>query len=139
LKQRRLFTRAGDRLAFAVSIVYRGIECRTGEVSAQESGTTAEQLRGHRASISTISPRPHVLPPAAVELATGGAAGCEALQKAINTRYAGSVRRSQAAKDPHGLQTLGGDALKDGDIAPAYRAVMTHPQATLGAQHAIAT
>jgi hypothetical protein len=59
-----------------------------------------------------------------VELAIGGATGCEALQKAIDTRYTGAVRRSQAAKDPHGQQTLWEDALKDGDIPPAYRAVV---------------
>jgi hypothetical protein len=47
-------------------------------------------------------------------------------------------RRSQAAKDPHGLQTLCEDALKDGDTAPAYRAVMTHSQARRGARQAIA-
>lgn len=73
-----------------------------------------------------------------MELAIGRAVGCEALQKAIDTRYAGSVRRSQAAKDPHGLQTLCEDALKDGDTAPAYRAVMTHSQARRGARQAIA-
>jgi hypothetical protein len=122
-----------------MSIVHCGIECRTGEDSAQESGTTGEQLRGHRASFATISSRPRVLPPTAVELAIGGAAGREALQKAVDTRYTGSVRRSQAAKDPHGPQTPWEDALKDGHIAPAYRALMIHSQATLGARQACAT
>jgi len=69
---------------------------------------------------------------AAVELAIAGGAGCKALQKALDTRYAGAVRRFEAAKDPQALETLWEDARKSGDIPPAYWAVMTHPQATLG-------
>ncbi|MDE1181057.1 DUF2325 domain-containing protein [Paraburkholderia sp.] len=69
---------------------------------------------------------------AAVELAIEGGAGGKALQKALDERYAGAVRRFDQAKDEDTLQALWNDALKSGDIPPAYWAVMTHPHATLG-------
>jgi Uncharacterized protein conserved in bacteria (DUF2325) len=73
---------------------------------------------------------------AAVELAIDGGAGCKALQKALDTRYAGAVRRFEAARDAPALETLWEEALKSGDIPPAYWAVMTHPQATLSVRQA---
>jgi len=73
---------------------------------------------------------------AAVELAIDGGAGCKALQKALDSRYAGAVRKFEAAKDPVALESLWEEALKSGDIPPAYWAVMTHPQATLSVRQA---
>jgi hypothetical protein len=72
----------------------------------------------------------------AVELAIDGGAGCKALQKALDTRYAGALRKFEAAKDPDALEKLWQEALKVGDIPPAYWAVMTHPQATLSVRQA---
>jgi hypothetical protein len=68
---------------------------------------------------------------AAVELAIDGGVGAKALQKALDTRYSGAVRRFDAAKDPESLLALWKDALKSGDIPPAYWAVMTHPHAII--------
>jgi hypothetical protein len=62
---------------------------------------------------------------AAVELAVTGGAGAKALHKALDARYA------LAIKDVDGLHRLWAQALKTGDIPPAYWAVMTHPAATL--------
>jgi Uncharacterized protein conserved in bacteria (DUF2325) len=72
----------------------------------------------------------------AVELAIDGGPGCKALQKALDTRYAGALRKFEAAKDPDALEKLWQEALKSGDIPPAYWAVMTHPQATLSVRQA---
>jgi Uncharacterized protein conserved in bacteria (DUF2325) len=73
---------------------------------------------------------------AAVELAIDGGAGCKALQKALDTRYAIALRKFDSAKDPDALEKLWEEALKSGDIPPAYWAVMTHPQATLSVRQA---
>jgi len=73
---------------------------------------------------------------AAVELAIEGGAGGKALHKALDERYAGALRRFEQAKDTDALLALWNDALKSGDIPPAYWALMTHPQATLHARQA---
>ncbi|KWI50738.1 peptidase [Burkholderia pseudomultivorans] len=67
---------------------------------------------------------------AAVELAIEGAAGAKALHKALDERYAGAVRTFDSAPDDDALLALWKDALKRGDIPPAYWALMTHPRAT---------
>jgi hypothetical protein len=67
----------------------------------------------------------------AVELAIDGGEGAKALHKALETRYAGAVRKFDSAKDPEALLAHWKDALKGGDIPPAYWALMTHAQATL--------
>jgi hypothetical protein len=64
---------------------------------------------------------------AAVQLAMDGGAGCKALQKALDDRNAVALRRFDKAKDPQALLALWQEALKTGDIPPAYWAVMTHP------------
>ncbi|MBR8220387.1 DUF2325 domain-containing protein [Burkholderia ambifaria] len=69
---------------------------------------------------------------AAVELAIAGAAGGKALHKALDERYAGAIRAFGDAKDADALLALWQDALKRGDIPPAYWALMTHPHATMG-------
>ncbi|SAL22581.1 peptidase [Caballeronia sordidicola] len=68
---------------------------------------------------------------AAVELAIDGGPGAKALQKALDTRYSGAVRRFEVAKSPEALLALWKEALKSGDIPPAYWALMTHPQAIM--------
>ncbi|SAK81672.1 peptidase [Caballeronia hypogeia] len=68
---------------------------------------------------------------AAVELAIAGGAGAKALNKALDERYAGAIRRFDAAHDPRALLDLWNDALKSGDIPPAYWAVMSHPHANI--------
>jgi Uncharacterized protein conserved in bacteria (DUF2325) len=68
---------------------------------------------------------------AAVELAIDGGPGAKALQKALDARYAGAVRRFETAKDADALLALWKEALKSGDIPPAYWALMTHPQAVV--------
>jgi hypothetical protein len=73
---------------------------------------------------------------AAVELAIEGGAGGKALHKALDERYAGALRRFDQAKDTDALLALWNDALKSGDIPPAYWALMTHPQATLPVRQA---
>jgi hypothetical protein len=73
---------------------------------------------------------------AAVELAIEGGAGGKALQKALDERYAGALRRFEKAKDDEALLALWNEALKNGDIPPAYWALMTHPQATLQVRQA---
>lgn len=60
---------------------------------------------------------------AAVELAIQGGAAAKALHKALDERYAGAIRRFDAARDA--------DALKSGDIPPAYWALMTHPHVNI--------
>ncbi|CAB3755557.1 DUF2325 domain-containing protein [Paraburkholderia solisilvae] len=73
---------------------------------------------------------------AAIELAIEGGAGGKALHKALDERYAGALRRFDSAKDADALLALWNDALKSGDIPPAYWALMTHPQATLPVRQA---
>ncbi|BAO92453.1 DUF2325 domain-containing protein [Caballeronia cordobensis] len=68
---------------------------------------------------------------AAVELAIAGGAGAKALNKALDERYAGAIRRFDTARDPAALLDLWNEALKSGDIPPAYWAVMSHPHATI--------
>ena len=73
---------------------------------------------------------------AAVELAIEGGPAAKALQKALDARYSGAVRRFEVAKDPEALLALWKDALKSGDIPPAYWAVMTHPHAIVSVRQA---
>jgi hypothetical protein len=73
---------------------------------------------------------------AAVELAIEGGAGGKALHKALDERYSGALRRFEKAKDEQALLALWNEALRSGDIPPAYWALMTHPQATLEARQA---
>ncbi|CAG9265983.1 conserved hypothetical protein [Paraburkholderia unamae] len=68
---------------------------------------------------------------AAVELAIEGGAGAKALQKALDTRYAGAVRRFAGARDAQAVLALWQEALASGDIPPAYWALMTHPATTM--------
>ncbi|MBB3261724.1 hypothetical protein F4827_006652 [Paraburkholderia bannensis] len=68
---------------------------------------------------------------AAVELAPAGGAGGKALQKALDTRYAGAVRRFAYAREAEAVLALWKDALANGDIPPAYWALMTHPATTM--------
>jgi hypothetical protein len=68
---------------------------------------------------------------AAVELAIQGGAAAKALNKALDERYAGAIRRFDAARDSGALLSLWSDALKSGDIPPAYWALMTHPYANI--------
>lgn len=72
----------------------------------------------------------------AVQLSVDGGAGCKALQKALDERYAVAVRRFAAARDPEALLELWNEALKGGDVPPAYWAVMTHPYATIALRQA---
>ncbi len=73
---------------------------------------------------------------AAVELAIEGGAGGKALHKALDERYAGALRRFEKAKDPDAVLALWNEALKNGDIPPAYWALMTHPQTTMPVRQA---
>jgi hypothetical protein len=73
---------------------------------------------------------------AAVELAIEGGAGGKALQKALDERYAGALRRFDTAKDPDAVLALWNDALKNGDIPPAYWALMTHSHTTMPVRQA---
>lgn len=68
---------------------------------------------------------------AAVELAIEGGPAAKALQKALDARYSGAVRRFETAKTSEALLVLWKEALKSGDIPPAYWALMTHPQAVM--------
>ncbi|MGU7774454.1 DUF2325 domain-containing protein [Burkholderia sp. MR1-5-21] len=68
---------------------------------------------------------------AAVELAAQGGDGAKALHKALDQRYATAIKRFGLAKDADALRALWADALKTGDIPPAYWAIVTHPAATL--------
>src|SRR6201991_3533582 len=67
---------------------------------------------------------------ASVELAIAGGAGSKALHKALDERYAGALRRFDQARDEEALLALWNESLKNGDIPPAYWALMTHPYAT---------
>ncbi|WP_322030852.1 DUF2325 domain-containing protein [Paraburkholderia sp. J76] len=73
---------------------------------------------------------------AAVELAIEGGAGSKALQKALDTRYAGAVRRFAAARDAQAVLALWNESLANGDIPPAYWALMTHPATTMEVRQA---
>ena len=73
---------------------------------------------------------------AAVELAIAGGAGSKALHKALDERYAGAVRRFDQARDEEALLALWNESLKNGDIPPAYWALMTHPYATMSVRQA---
>ncbi|MFL9868844.1 DUF2325 domain-containing protein [Paraburkholderia fungorum] len=67
----------------------------------------------------------------AVELAIDGGAGAKALHKLLDEHYAVAIRRFDKAADEVALLKLWEEALKSGDIPPAYWALMTHPYATL--------
>jgi hypothetical protein len=73
---------------------------------------------------------------AAVELAIAGGAGGKALQKALDARYAGAVRRFASARDAEAVLTLWKESLASGDIPPAYWALMTHPATTMEVRQA---
>lgn len=73
---------------------------------------------------------------AAVELAIEGGAGGKALQKALDARYAGAVRRFASARDADAVLALWQEALANGDIPPAYWALMTHPSTTMEVRQA---
>lgn len=68
---------------------------------------------------------------AAVELAIEGGPGAKALHKLLDEHYAAAIRRFDKAADDEALLKLWDEALKSGDIPPAYWALMTHPYATL--------
>ncbi|MFM0404462.1 DUF2325 domain-containing protein [Paraburkholderia aspalathi] len=67
----------------------------------------------------------------AVELAIDGGAGAKALHKLLDEHYAVAIRRFDKAADDVDLLKLWDEALKSGEIPPAYWALMTHPCATL--------
>ncbi|MFM0047010.1 DUF2325 domain-containing protein [Paraburkholderia sediminicola] len=67
----------------------------------------------------------------AVELAIDGGAGAKALHKLLDEHYAMAIRRFDKAADDVELLKLWDEAVKSGDIPPAYWALMTHPYATL--------
>ncbi|MCX4147049.1 DUF2325 domain-containing protein [Paraburkholderia madseniana] len=67
----------------------------------------------------------------AVELAIDGGAGAKALHKLLDEHYAAAIRRFDKAADDVALLKLWDEALKSGEIPPAYWALMTHPCATL--------
>jgi hypothetical protein len=73
---------------------------------------------------------------AAVELAIAGGAGGKALHKALDERYAGAIRRFEQARGEETVLALWNEALKNGDIPPAYWALMTHPYATMPVRQA---
>jgi hypothetical protein len=67
----------------------------------------------------------------AVELAIEGGAGAKALHKLLDGHFAAAIRRFDQAADDDDLLKLWDEALKNGDIPPAYWALMTHPFATM--------
>ncbi|WP_419688003.1 DUF2325 domain-containing protein [Burkholderia theae] len=73
---------------------------------------------------------------AAVELAIAGTGGAKALHKALDERYAGAIRAFDSAKDAAELLARWKEALKSGDIPPAYWALMTHPRTTMSVRQA---
>jgi hypothetical protein len=73
---------------------------------------------------------------AAVELAIEGGAGGKALQKALDARYAGALRRFAAARDGEAVLALWNESLANGDIPPAYWALMTHHATTMEVRQA---
>ncbi|QBR00261.1 DUF2325 domain-containing protein [Paraburkholderia pallida] len=72
----------------------------------------------------------------AVEHAIQGGALSKALQKALDTRYAGALRRFAAARDVDAVLALWNEARANGDIPPAYWALMTHPATTMEVRQA---
>ncbi|WP_321818001.1 MULTISPECIES: DUF2325 domain-containing protein [unclassified Paraburkholderia] len=72
----------------------------------------------------------------AVELAIQGGAGGKALQKALDTRYAGALRRFSSARDAEAVLALWNEARASGDIPPAYWALMSHPETTMEVRQA---
>lgn len=72
----------------------------------------------------------------AVEHAIQGGALCKALQKALDTRYAGALRRFAAAQNADAVLALWNEARASGDIPPAYWALMTHPATTMEVRQA---
>ncbi|WP_321785900.1 DUF2325 domain-containing protein [Paraburkholderia sp. J94] len=72
----------------------------------------------------------------AVELAIQGGAGGKALQKALDTRYAGALRRFAGARDADAVLALWNEARANGDIPPAYWALMSHPATTMDVRQA---
>jgi hypothetical protein len=72
----------------------------------------------------------------AVELAIQGGAGGKALQKALDTRYAGALRRFAGARDADAVLALWNEARANGDIPPAYWALMSHPATTMEVRQA---
>lgn len=72
----------------------------------------------------------------AVELAIQGGAGGKALQKALDTRYAGALRRFSSARDAEAVFALWNEARASGDIPPAYWALMSHPETTMEVRQA---
>jgi hypothetical protein len=68
---------------------------------------------------------------AAVELAIEGGAAAKALHKLLDDHYAGAIRRFDKATNDADLLDRWDEALKSGDIPPAYWALMTHPCATM--------
>ncbi len=72
----------------------------------------------------------------AVELAIQGGAGGKALQKALDTRYAGALRRFSSARDADAVLALWNEARASGDIPPAYWALMSHPETTMEVRQA---
>ncbi|MDR3097132.1 MAG: DUF2325 domain-containing protein [Paraburkholderia sp.] len=72
----------------------------------------------------------------AVERAIQGGALSKALQKALDTRYAGALRRFSAARDADAVLALWNEARASGDIPPAYWALMTHPATTMAVRQA---
>ena len=72
----------------------------------------------------------------AVELAIAGGVGSKALHKTLDERYAGAIRRFDQARDEDAVLALWNEALKNGDIPPAYWALMTHPYATMQVRQA---
>ncbi|AJG21913.1 DUF2325 domain-containing protein, partial [Cupriavidus basilensis] len=65
----------------------------------------------------------------AVKLSSAGGEGCKAFQKALDERYASTLKRFGVARDADAVRKLWDDAVRSGDIPPAYWAVMTHPEA----------
>jgi hypothetical protein len=72
----------------------------------------------------------------AVEFAMQGGALSKALQKALDTRYAGALRRFSAARDADAVLALWNEARASGEIPPAYWALMTHPATTMAVRQA---
>lgn len=68
---------------------------------------------------------------AAVELAIEGGAGAKALNKLLDDHYAATIRRFSKAADDVDLLKLWDEALRNGEVPPAYWAVMTHPYSTM--------
>jgi hypothetical protein len=66
----------------------------------------------------------------AVSLANEGGLVAKALDKALESRYAPTLKRFRLASDEAAVQRLWREALDSGDIPGAYWAVMTHPCAT---------